>query len=198
MSRKERMEELKEDSGTITYADPLTSFLYQLLRDHLPAGEVEKIVCDVIAEGGVEVTFTNGWLAKYANNLADKIRSAATVKLKADLDKVWQEEEKEEEKPAVKKPVKEALEDDDLVAVRALLDDKADEGNVPDETVMNSLEESKAALESMLASGQLSDEEAARIKTEIGDLLGDLNEEAKTEDTTEEETEVDEKNTNQQ
>jgi hypothetical protein len=166
-----RTEELRAESGTVTYTDPLTSFFYQLLRDHMTAGDVEKIVSDIVQEAGKDVTFTNGWLAKYANNLADTLRNAETLNLKGSLTKIWQEETPVPEKPAVKKTVKDEIIDSDLSAVKALVD-SADDEEGPDENVMASLEESKAALAGMLASGQLSTEEGDRIKGEIEDLLG--------------------------
>ena len=53
--------------------DKLTSFLYDLLRDHLPAGVVEKLVQNALAENG-SVEYTNGYLAQYAQNLANRLR----------------------------------------------------------------------------------------------------------------------------
>lgn len=49
----------------------LVSFLYTLLRDELPAGVVERLVRD--AEVGEKVTLTNGDLARYAVELADRL-----------------------------------------------------------------------------------------------------------------------------
>jgi hypothetical protein len=168
-----RTEELRAESGTVTYTDPLTSFFYQLLRDHMTAGDVEKIVSDIVQEAGKDVTFTNGWLAKYANNLADTLRNAETLNLKGSLNQIWQEQEKAEpEKPAIKQPIKDEIVDSDLAAVKALVDGSEDDDG-PDENVLASLEESKAALAAMLASGQLSPEEGERIKGEIEDLLGE-------------------------
>jgi len=73
---KERTEELRKITGDVTYSDPLTSFLYQLMRDELPSGTVEKMVNDVASEAGKDIIFTNGWLAQYANNLAERITNA--------------------------------------------------------------------------------------------------------------------------
>lgn len=57
---------LRARSGEITIHSKLTSFLYDLLRDHLPAGVVEELV----RNAQPEVHYTNGWLAKYAEDLA--------------------------------------------------------------------------------------------------------------------------------
>lgn len=72
---------VREASGEIDYpvSDWLTGFLYTLMRDSAPPGEVEKLVRDIENEAaGNETTccYTNGWLAKYANHLANRIRTA--------------------------------------------------------------------------------------------------------------------------
>jgi hypothetical protein len=54
--------------------DPLTSFIYELLRDHLPPGKAERIVQQVVVEAGREVVYTNGFLALYAKDLANRLR----------------------------------------------------------------------------------------------------------------------------
>lgn len=61
---------LRVASGTVAYDDRLTSFLYELMRDHLPAGAVEALVRE--AEK-VTVTYSNGWLAEYAHYLAGRL-----------------------------------------------------------------------------------------------------------------------------
>lgn len=69
-----REEELKEASGNFALSgDPLTVFFYLLMRDHVPAGKVEMVVREVI-EGAETMTFSNGFLAQYAQNLADELR----------------------------------------------------------------------------------------------------------------------------
>jgi hypothetical protein len=65
-------EKIRKESGHVNHTDPLVSFLYILMRDHLPTGTVEGIVTDhCIASPS---SFTNGWLAKYAINLAESLR----------------------------------------------------------------------------------------------------------------------------
>lgn len=186
------MDELREESGVVTYADPLTSFFYQLMRDHLPAGVVEKIVGDIVKEAGQSVTFTNGWLARYANNLADTVRNAEAINLKSSLDTVWQTQEAPEvEKPTMKQAVKDEIVDSDLAAIKALVDGTSSEG--PDENVVASVADSKAALQQMLAAGQLTPEEAAQVNQELDDMLSNpVSEEAP------EETETDGRSTEPQ
>jgi len=59
---------------TETYTHKLVSFLYILLRDHLPSGVVEQIVYDVYTAEDIEYTrYTNGWLASYAKDIADRL-----------------------------------------------------------------------------------------------------------------------------
>lgn len=53
--------------------DKLTSFLYELMRDHMPCGIVEKLV-QTSQSDGESVEYTNGYLAQYAQNLAKKLR----------------------------------------------------------------------------------------------------------------------------
>lgn len=67
--------DLHSRSGHIESPDRLVAFLYDLLRDHLPAGEVEKLVRDaeVVSPENIAV-YTNGYLARYAKDLADRLR----------------------------------------------------------------------------------------------------------------------------
>jgi hypothetical protein len=61
---------LYKRSGEVRSSNKLTSFLYDLMRDHLPTSTVEKLVRDAQY---TEVKFTNGWLASYANDLASRL-----------------------------------------------------------------------------------------------------------------------------
>jgi len=69
---------IREESGHVSYPsdDWLTSLLYGLMRDAAPIGMVEKVVRDLEEETIEEIVYTNGWLAKYAKHLADRIREA--------------------------------------------------------------------------------------------------------------------------
>lgn len=54
----------------------LTAFLYSLLRDHVHPGDLEKLVQeDEIHDG--PWTLTNGFLAEYAEELADRLTQGA-------------------------------------------------------------------------------------------------------------------------
>jgi hypothetical protein len=59
-------------SGKVMFNDPLTSFLYDLMRDHLPTSTVEQLVRNALPP--VDCHFTNGWLANYANDLAKRLQ----------------------------------------------------------------------------------------------------------------------------
>ena len=98
---KDRISRLREKSGNVISTDPFVSFMYQLMRDHLAPGTVEKIVQDVISEGEVEVRYTNGYLAKYAEDLVEELRdpeahSLANALQAAFSDKLPQHQAKEE------------------------------------------------------------------------------------------------------
>jgi hypothetical protein len=63
---------LKRGNDSFKDNDPLTSLFYSLIRDHMPAGDVEKLVCD--AEKEQETTYSNVDMARYAKKLADRLR----------------------------------------------------------------------------------------------------------------------------
>jgi len=58
-------------SGAVSTSDPLVSFLYDLLRDHVSPGGVEELVRQSPAR---ETFLTNGWLASYAKDVAHRLR----------------------------------------------------------------------------------------------------------------------------
>lgn len=69
---KIKMSNLRERSGSVNIDSRLVSFLYELMRDHLPTGVVEEIV--LASENESSVNYTNGWLAKYAEDLALRLK----------------------------------------------------------------------------------------------------------------------------
>lgn len=62
---------LRELSGTVSCKSKFIHFLYLLLRDKLPAGEVEELVRQT---SGDNITYTNGWLVEYAANLNSRLK----------------------------------------------------------------------------------------------------------------------------
>jgi hypothetical protein len=67
----EHNSDLRVRSGEVNVNDRLTSFLYELIRDHLPASVVEKLVRD---SQDPDVAYTNGWLAQYAEDLSKRLK----------------------------------------------------------------------------------------------------------------------------
>lgn len=67
---------LRDRSESVDRSGPLTAFFYDLLRDHLPAATVETLVREAAAHAEQRVQYTNGYLAEYANELSDRLRSA--------------------------------------------------------------------------------------------------------------------------
>lgn len=65
------VEGLRFRSGEVQIDSKLVSVLYSLMRDHIPLGVLERLVNE--AESG-PVTYTNGWLAEYAKDLADRLK----------------------------------------------------------------------------------------------------------------------------
>jgi hypothetical protein len=64
---------LRDASGNIVGTSHLTCFLYLLMRDHLPMGVVEQIAIDSQAAKGTTIEYTNGWLAQYAQDVAQRL-----------------------------------------------------------------------------------------------------------------------------
>lgn len=56
-------QELVASAGTFSTTDRVTSFLYELMRDHVPPGVVQEMLCNT-PPGRQKLS--NGWLARYA------------------------------------------------------------------------------------------------------------------------------------
>lgn len=69
----EEIEAFHQRSGSVTSEDPLVSFLYILMRDHVAPGVLEGIMREHPHKMGDTSKFTNGWLASYAKDLADRL-----------------------------------------------------------------------------------------------------------------------------
>lgn len=65
--KKSNHENLKIRSGNFSSHNKLTSFLYELMRDHVLPGDIEKIMNSCSQQ---ECHYTNGWLAQYAEDIA--------------------------------------------------------------------------------------------------------------------------------
>lgn len=69
----EKQIETKKNSGEIRSDDPVVELLYILMRDHLPTGDVVGLVRSCGAQSG-ERSYTNGWQAQHAIELAKELR----------------------------------------------------------------------------------------------------------------------------
>lgn len=64
---------LRDRSGGVKFGCALTSFLYELMRNTVTPGVVEKTVQSTSSG---ETTYSNGWLAQYANDVAKRLLTA--------------------------------------------------------------------------------------------------------------------------
>ncbi len=65
---------LRERSGNARSGDRLVSFLYELMRDCLTPGAVERLVRASQCSEEEPTFFCNGYLADYAKDLAARLR----------------------------------------------------------------------------------------------------------------------------
>jgi hypothetical protein len=65
-------QQLTQAAGARQSDDRLASFLYSLMRDHVPAGVVQQCLRDSPAG---DTTYTNGFLFDYAEYVAGRLRA---------------------------------------------------------------------------------------------------------------------------
>ena len=70
---QEEMKRMRERTGNVADSSKLVSFFYELLRDHLPVGEVERLVLNVTNPKASSCVYTNGYLAKYAQDIVQRL-----------------------------------------------------------------------------------------------------------------------------
>lgn len=82
---------LKERSGDVVTHSNLVSFLYELMRDHLVPGAVAAIVeRSQHSALHMSTSFTNGWLARYAMDIAERLDNRQDVLAKESCTvRVW-------------------------------------------------------------------------------------------------------------
>lgn len=69
-----RQDDLREASGAVDGTDLVQAVFYDLMRDHLPAGTLQKLVDDTVKYADKRpFQYTNGYLAQHAAFLADKL-----------------------------------------------------------------------------------------------------------------------------
>ena len=74
ITSKEINDALRVRSGSIDIDGKLVDFLYTLMQDHLTIGTVEKLVRDAeINQTSGPNQYSNGWLASYAQDLANRL-----------------------------------------------------------------------------------------------------------------------------
>jgi hypothetical protein len=73
INHKRINDELRQRSGAVTSKSRLVCFLYHLLRDHLPAADVEELA-RTATEYEEESLYSNGWLAHYAEDVAKRLQ----------------------------------------------------------------------------------------------------------------------------
>lgn len=180
MSTKEekavsRTLKLRADSGTITYSDPLTSFLYQLMRDEMPAGKVEQLVMSIVDESKEDIIFTNGWLAQYAHNLAETLQDAKAINLENALMKAFTNEETkrlEEMAKSIedrKNYEKKSLDDKDIAGLEDKIRDLSTDSKANPDPLSN-MDSAKDMVEKLKAEGAVSAEDAARLLQELNEM----------------------------
>ena len=82
MSSDEKNQAMRLRSGHVCSSDPLVGFFYDLAL-RVPVGKIEEAIRaaeDIAALDHTGVSYTNGWLAKYAEDLAERFRKAVAQK----------------------------------------------------------------------------------------------------------------------
>jgi hypothetical protein len=86
---------LRERSGRVNINSKLVAFLYTLIRDHLPLGVIEELVRD---SQEPDCYYTNGWLAKYAQDLAIRLNETPKAESTIEYEKPKERSEKIKER----------------------------------------------------------------------------------------------------
>ena len=69
-------ERMRLVSGEVADRRKLVAFLYLLIRDHVLIGTIEELLDVVASAERKEWAYTNGWLARWAQDAADRLQSA--------------------------------------------------------------------------------------------------------------------------
>lgn len=66
-------------SGEQASSDLIVALLYRIIRDHLAPGQVEEMVQQILDHSDEEeVSYTNGWLMLYVENILSRLRDGST------------------------------------------------------------------------------------------------------------------------
>jgi hypothetical protein len=60
-------------SGSVSSDNTLVAFFYLLMRDVVPSGKLEDIMHDLQSGDPASFSFSNGWLATYAQDLVARL-----------------------------------------------------------------------------------------------------------------------------
>lgn len=72
-------QEMHLRSGAIHNADPLVGLLYDLLRDHIQPGDLEKLVRNACTHADKIMVYSNGWLVRYAEDIVERLDKARGI-----------------------------------------------------------------------------------------------------------------------
>ena len=61
---------MNDRSGNVRYNSRLVGFIYDLMRDHVTPGVIEEVLKQ---QAESDIDYTNGWLAQYANDVAQRL-----------------------------------------------------------------------------------------------------------------------------
>lgn len=67
--------EMHNRSGQAHDSDALVSLFYDLLRDHIHPGDLEKLVRSACEHSSKTIVYSNGWLAEYARDMVKRLDS---------------------------------------------------------------------------------------------------------------------------
>jgi len=98
MERSKEMDELAERSGNVEGNCLLAEFLYDLMRDYVPVGVIEKIIVSNKLSGGKKL-YCNGFLATYAKDVANRLLEKETPHADSKKEEGQQEEEEGATRP---------------------------------------------------------------------------------------------------
>jgi len=69
--KNKSLKRMRKASGHFKSKNKTVSLLYELMRDHIPPGIIEGIMENVSDK---ECFYTNGWLAQYAEDIANRLK----------------------------------------------------------------------------------------------------------------------------
>lgn len=66
---------MRHASGLVEVNDRLAAFIYLLARDHVPSGVIDRVIdYEIPQHPTTSFAVTNGWVAKWAEDAANRLR----------------------------------------------------------------------------------------------------------------------------